>query len=153
MNLLRKHFPGTYREIARDGKLYLSRWVLFRSVPARVFFHKFYLSDPDESVHSHPWHWSFSIILKGGYKEERRVWNSAKNDFEIVVRDIKPGNINVIWGDTFHRVTLNDNKPAWSLFFAGKRLQSWYFYSMEKRETIEWFKFLGCANTVPPEDE
>lgn len=35
------------------------------------FLHKFVSSDEERKLHSHPWEWSFSIILEGGYVEYR----------------------------------------------------------------------------------
>ena len=41
-----------------------------RTGPA-LFLHHFVASDPDDEVHNHPWGWSSSLILTGGYREYR----------------------------------------------------------------------------------
>src|SRR5271170_2836454 len=38
-----------------------------------VYLHKFHRGDSDEALHNHPWLWSRSFVLAGGYIEERRL--------------------------------------------------------------------------------
>src|SRR3569833_1249508 len=65
------------QHITRDGKPYLERYFAAgwsplnkQSGPA-IFLHHFVASDSATEVHSHPWGWSASLILTGGYREQR----------------------------------------------------------------------------------
>lgn len=114
------------QRIGRDGKPYLTRYFASgwsptnkRSGPA-VFLHHFVASDPDDSVHSHPWGWSASLILVGGYREERCV------DGRRVLRDYRPGDVNVLAADDQHRIDLLESE-CWTLFLAGNFEKAWGF--------------------------
>lgn len=83
-----------------------------------AFLHCLHLSDADTGFHSHPWPWAVSIILRGGYIELR----------EDGWRYFRPGSVNFISGDTFHRIELaNENEPTWTLFIVGPRRGGWGF--------------------------
>jgi hypothetical protein len=71
--------------------------------PINVYLHKFHRGDDDDSPHCHPWKWSFSILLSGGYIEHRLV---AIGDTEMRSRRVVPPMINIIRGNDFHRVDL-----------------------------------------------
>lgn len=86
-----------------------------------VYLHKFHRGDDGEELHNHPWKWSVSLILAGGYIEERR------EGLDVVTYKYKPGAINILMADTFHRVDLREH-DAWSLFIAGPKVQSWGFW-------------------------
>jgi len=166
----------------RDGKSpYLSRfYLLFRDrggeatwqdgdrFPLNIFLHHFHRGDDDEALHNHPWRWSVSIILAGGYVEERRVRSWATNlspqmsatiamitgllvPFdEVVKRTFKPGSINVIRANDYHRVDLLDEKHgAWSLFIAGPRTgKSWGFWDRASGVFTPWREFIARKRGV-----
>jgi hypothetical protein len=105
-----------------DGDPYLGRVYLlrvFRSVLPGVFLHRFFRSDGDRELHNHPWKWAVSLVLAGGYREERL---DDKYGSPVTVRVLGPGRLNFIRGSTFHRIELLDEeRGAWSLFIAGPR--------------------------------
>ena len=112
--------------IDRDGTPYLERYFAAgwsptnkRSGPA-IFLHHFVASDPEVAVHSHPWGWSASLILAGGYREERCDGGS------FVVREYGPGDVNVLKADDRHRIDLL-GPDCWTLFLAGNFEKSWGF--------------------------
>jgi len=129
---------------------YLSRWYVWptRTYGAKdfdekrgavaVFLHRFHRGDDDRECHSHPWHWAISLILAGGYIEERRV----RGTNIVVERVVKPWSINFIRGDDYHRVDLLE-EDAWSLFVAGPRASDWYFWNRDTGETTQWEKFIA----------
>ena len=86
-----------------------------------LFLHHFVGSDPAESVHSHPWRWSASLILSGGYREERCTETGARE-----VRDYRPGDVNVLRPDDRHRIDLL-GPDCWTLFLVGDYAQPWGF--------------------------
>jgi hypothetical protein len=148
MNILEKLF-GRPRVIydREGGSPYLSRWYLLGSVfddtgkrvarsrlPFSLFLHKFHRSDDDGALHSHPWRWSVAFILRGGYSEERRVGDR-------VVRRVKlPFQLNLIRGTDFHRVDLL-GESCWTLFLAGPKASSWYFWDRFTKKRAGWREF------------
>lgn len=106
-----------------EKKPYLSRYFFFGDERKyfNPFLHYFHASDKDKDddgtllLHNHPWTWSISIILWGGYSEERR-----QPDGSITRKTYRPGSINFIRRNTFHRVDLLED-GAWSLFITGWR--------------------------------
>lgn len=102
-----------------------------------VFVHEFRRGDSDREYHNHPWHLSFSLILAGGYTEERLVVRDG--DYRVERRTFRPGMINVIRNTDFHRVSLLDGKTTWTLFIAGKRTgEEWGFLDLLTREFVPW---------------
>jgi hypothetical protein len=116
-----------HERIDRDGKPYLERYFVAgwspmnrRSGPA-VFLHRFVASDAAQSVHSHPWGWSLSLILVGGYTEERCLPNGS-----LTTQTYRPGDVNVLESDDKHRIDLL-NGECWTLFLAGNFEKAWRF--------------------------
>jgi hypothetical protein len=102
-----------------------------------IFFHEFKRGDSDRECHNHPWKKSYSLILAGGYVEERLVF--VDGHYKVVTRTLRPGMINVIRSDDFHKVTLLDGKTTWTLFLAGERTgEDWGFLDLATREFITW---------------
>ena len=104
-----------------ENEPYLERYYLFlrdrERFPFNVFLHKFLKSDPDD-VHDHPWPYA-TVILKGGYWEwiphfdtvgrktgEYQVWRG-------------PGHFRVSKANSFHRIELDPDITAWTLFMPG----------------------------------
>lgn len=124
-----------------DGSPYLTRWYVWprresdeeRSTPFGVYIHYFHRGDKDRDPHNHPWDHSVAIVLAGGYVEER----------DGVERVFKPGDVNVIAQNDFHRVRLLDEKAgSWSLFVAGRRVQTWGF-RLDDGSVMPWKEYLG----------
>lgn len=137
----------------RDGgSAYLARWYLVGKKPevdvhgnplrptteesAQVYLHRFFRSDHDGELHSHPWKWSIAIVLAGGYIEERRVGD------DVVSIRRGPGSINLIRSNDFHRVDLI-GAESWSLFIAGPKSGSWFFWCRERLARAPWRAFLA----------
>ena len=138
-----------------DKTVYLTRYFLFRHSsktegmdrhdnPPRwgLYLHRFHRGDKDRELHNHPWRWAVSLVLKGGYSEERRVqfmW-----DWEVVRRRVRPWSLNFFTHRDFHRVDL-DNGEAWTLFLVGPVVQTWGFWDRASNTFTPWKKFLGIA--------
>lgn len=129
-----------------DGKPYLTRYYLFGADRkwGNIFLHHFHSSDMDKApsgayyLHNHPWPWSFSIILAGGYEEARRYQPA-----DIMVwKKYYPGSINVLSDKDFHRIELLE-KDGWSLFFTGWRSKkrSWGFWDPVTKEYLDFKNF------------
>lgn len=92
-----------------------------------IYLHRFHRSDAEPELHNHPFENSASLVLVGGYTEERLVGNTVER------RELRPGDVNVIGHDTFHRVELS-GPEAWSLFVVSRKSQSWGFLDHARRE-------------------
>ena len=108
---------------------YLERYYVFLKdrtwFPFNIFLHKFLKSDPDD-VHDHPWPYA-SLILKGGY------WEWIPN-FDTVGRKIGevqtwrgPGSFRVCEATSYHRIELDPDITAWTLFIPGPQKREWGF--------------------------
>jgi NTP pyrophosphatase (non-canonical NTP hydrolase) len=102
-----------------QGEPYLERYFLFRFFGLQAYIHRFVASDPDRGLHDHPWDWSASLILVGGYREIRAG---------LLPRNLRPGRLNIIRGDDFHRIVLAPGREAWTLFIHGRRTKGWGFW-------------------------
>lgn len=145
--------------ITVNRKKYLTRYyVLLRDWDwsfGNIFVHHFLSSDQGTNFHNHPWKWGISIVLFGGYFEERTsnptmidentshyeklaIQNYAA-PMRIERREVKPFSINFIRKSDFHRVDLRDEKRgAWTLFIAGPRTSEWGFLDRNTREFKHW---------------
>ena len=121
---------------------YLERYYLFlrerERFPFNVFLHNFLKSDPDD-VHDHPWPYA-TLILKGGYWEwiphfdtvgrktgEYQVWRG-------------PGHFRISKANSFHRIELDPDITAWTLFMPGPKQRDWGF--LVKNQWIQWEQYL-----------
>jgi hypothetical protein len=101
-----------------------------------VYLHKFHRGDSDEALHNHPWIWSRSLVLVGGYVEERRVERCVER------RIVRPFTWNKIDANDFHRVDLIE-KDCWSLFIAGPKTgKSWGFWDRWTGRFLPWRDFI-----------
>ena len=125
-----------------ENEPYLERYYLFlrerEQFPFNVFLHKFLKSDPDD-VHDHPWPYA-TLILKGGYWEwiphfdtvgrktgEYQVWRG-------------PGHFRISKANSFHRIELDPDITAWTLFMPGPKQRDWGFLVQNK--WIQWEQYL-----------
>jgi hypothetical protein len=107
------------------------------AVPWSIYLHRFHRGDIDRELHSHPWRWAVSLVLVGGYIEERRT-----ADGRIEMKVCRPGSINRLKASDFHRVDLRDGE-AWTLFLVGPKVAQWYFWDRTTDREIPWREFLA----------
>lgn len=111
-----------------------------RSLLPRPYLHFFFRGDEDREVHNHPWVRSVSVILAGGYTEYR--WNPITRKLDS--RQLRPGDINVIRRDDFHRVELSEpGRGCWTLFTTSRRAEprsthDWHFLDTETGKLTPW---------------
>lgn len=146
-------------------KKYLSRWFLLGGPETEgmeaglpkgwgLYLHCFHQSDDATALHSHPWRWALSLVLKNGYIEDRREGlgvpiggSVGALDRPVVRREVRAGRLNFLRGTTFHRVDL-DRGEAWTLFLVGPGVGDWGFLDLATREYTDWRTFLGVTNGV-----
>lgn len=133
---------------APDGGPYLERYFLGR-VPDRVpwiggtqvYLHRFLASDPDRGLHNHPWRWARSLILCGGYWEERLLVGGGQG-----WRLRRPGRFVRLTGEDFHRIKLRDGRrEVWSLFWHGRYVKPWGFLVYSAPVGSRWVHVAGDA--------
>jgi len=107
----------------------------FPWLPFSVYLHAFLKPDAGRDLHNHPWEKAWSLILSGGYDEERL------DDDEIVERRMRPGRVNRIRRETFHRVVRLYANPTWTLFVTGKYAGRWGFRDRETGKFIPWNRY------------
>ena len=135
--------PTTKILICSDGSPYMSQYRLadLGKDHGRVTLQHFHRGDEDRELHGHPWH-GVSLILSGGYREERRAGNS------VVSKVFLPGDVNVICPDTYHRIDLL-REDCWTLFATGPVVAKWGFWSRDTGEFTPWRKFIERKGLVP----
>lgn len=119
-----------------DGEPYLLRIYLWRGWGPHLYLHFFFRSDFDRDLHNHPWVKALSLIMTQGYSETRVMndWGVKKSVAEVGWKECKPGSLNYITHDTFHRVTLLGT-GCWTLFLTwGRRAdvpfdEAWGFWN------------------------
>jgi hypothetical protein len=121
------HALDRYREIERNGP-YMTRSFFYgekKSRPnekLRVCLHRLRNSDPTNELHSHPWTWSWSLILVGGYDEQRIIGPG------IVTRALRAGDVNWLDQADLHRIDRLEGE-TWTLFVSGPRTDdNWGFW-------------------------
>lgn len=131
--LLVKAFPSRVRTIEVEGDKYLLRFYLKHSSKRfpGLYLHYFYRGDQDRDLHNHPWTKSVSLILTGGYVEERLSKKEKIGpNYKVIKRVVGPGSLNVIRSDDFHRIDLIGGS-TWTLFTSGKKVKDWGFIIRE----------------------
>ena len=107
-----------------EGDPYLERYYLWGAFGWHAYFHRFVDSDPDRGLHDHPWSRAVSLVLSGGYDEQRP---SKADPDRVSVRTIRPFRWNLLRGEDYHRIILRDGHTAWTLFIHGPRTKGWGF--------------------------
>jgi hypothetical protein len=112
-----------------DGRLKMRRFYVVGSGDTYgIMLHHFVSDEEAHTFHDHPWRWGVSVMLWGGYFEER-----LERDDRQRTRWVAPGRLNFLRGDRFHRVALGGGRPAWTLFVHGPRAKQWGFLDVVTR--------------------
>lgn len=109
---------------------YLRRWwVIPRNPLFNIYLHEFRRSDEDRALHSHPWLFNASILLRGSYVEHSP--GNPEGD------ERTRGSFIARWGaawhrvELFHRISADEMRvepvPVWTLFITGPRVREWGF--------------------------
>lgn len=106
-------------------------------LPFAVYLHRFLLPDEDRDLHNHPWRRTLSVVLAGGYEEARRDGRG------VVLRRVRPGNLNALGRHDFHRVTRLLTSEAWTLFVTGRYVGTWSFWERETDSEVPWRVYLS----------
>ena len=125
-----------------ENEPYLERYYLFLKerdrFPFNVFLHKFLKSDPDD-VHDHPWPYT-TIILRGGYWEWIPIFDSVGRKTGEIQHWRGPGHFRTCSATSYHRIELDPNITAWTLFMPGPKQREWGF--LVKNKWVQWQEYL-----------
>ena len=131
-----------------ENEPYLERYYLFlkerERFPFNVFLHKFLKSDPDD-VHDHPWPY-FTIILRGGYYEWIPQFDSAGRKCGEIGHWRGPGHFRISSATSYHRIELDPDVTAWTLFCPGPKQRDWGF--LVKNKWVQWQQYLTQRKTA-----
>lgn len=120
--------------IQHNGSPYITRTILPRVAGCRPMLHRIHRPDADDALHNHPWRFCRSLILSGGYAEERLV------DGERVRFVYRAGDVNRIDAGDFHRIT-HVLAHTWTLLLVGDRVQEWGF--LVDGAVVPWREYLA----------
>lgn len=113
----------------QDREPYLERYYIFlkdrKWFPFNVFIHKFLKSDPDD-VHDHPWPYA-TLILKGGYYEWVPEFDSNGKKINEIKLWRGPGHFRICRPTSYHRIEIDPNVTAWTMFMPGPKVREWGF--------------------------
>lgn len=131
------HYAYTITGEAGD---YMTRLLTPRIGEQRLMLHRLHRADNDRHMHNHPWKLSHSIILNGGYREDRmlpasgvcscdaRGWMfECTAHVRVSERTYGTGGKNTLTDLDFHRISRVE-PDTWTLFLAGARCQTWGFW-------------------------
>jgi hypothetical protein len=118
----------------RNDEPLLTRYYLFlkdrKHFPFNVFLHCFHKSDPDD-VHDHPWPYA-TLILKGGYYEWTPMFDNKGKMIAEICTWRGPGHFRICGANSYHRIELDPNVTAWTLFMPGPQKREWGFLVKNK---------------------
>jgi hypothetical protein len=123
-----------------QGEPYLERYYLAGLFGWHAYLHRFVDSDPDRGLHDHPWNRALSLVLTGGYDEQRfvapPVAGTRLREPPIRTRRVRPWRLNLLRGTDYHRVVLREGRAAWTLFLHGPRVKGWGFLRGGRRQVM-----------------
>ena len=125
---------------------YLVRWWLIPRNPVfNIYLHWFLRSDDDRALHTHPWLFNASLLLRGRYREWSHIEASDLwgNLDQLVYNDREAGAFKFRWGPTAHRVELTQGE-CWTLFITGPRVRSWGFLCPQG--FVHWKRFTAAGD-------
>lgn len=126
IDALKAAAKSVWRLRHESGEPYLIRYVLAGvdclehhdpGCKYHVFLHEIHTADSDRENHSHPWAKSYSLILQGGYIEQR---------FGLHTRHYGVGDVNQLALDDYHSIkSVQDGTTT--LFIGGPAVADWGF--------------------------
>lgn len=120
-----------------DDDDYVTRIRIIQTPWGGVFLHRFDNPDPREALHDHPWPF-FSIVLRGGYDEERRdthVYDPCAEDTRTYSYARSVTRWNHMPLDSLHWISRLHRTPTWTLMFVGRRKRVWGYLDLNGKYT------------------
>lgn len=164
MNALKRLYrlfkrPPDFYIGGKENPQILRWWIIPRNRFFNVYLHNRLRDDDHRALHDHPW-FNISIILKGGYSEIVPVCSSLyPDDYRIIHKDRKPGNIIFRRASSAHMLQLNRNGsyngvwhriiPSWSIIITGPRVREWGFWCASPTgfRWVHWKEFTDPSDS------
>lgn len=118
------------RTIDIEGRPYLRRYLVARFLRCELYLHEFLTADGERHLHDHPWAWSASLILAGGYVEEALTHVDGYAGPVTHYRTHNAPGVNLV-GRGFHRIA-HMRGQTWTLFATGPRRKMWGFLEFDE---------------------
>lgn len=104
----------------------------------RIVIHRFWKSDDDGALHSHPWLFWGTRILRGGYTEHTPSGPKIR----------KPGDMAMKTAWAWHSVELNrkedgSEQECWTIFLMGPKIKDWGFLDPKTNKFVQWQVYLS----------
>lgn len=117
-------------------------------LPWTIYLHHFRTPDWHRSaLHDHPSD-GVSLILTGGYIEERLA-GDPEGEFSIEASRRGIGAVTFVGCHTWHRIERLLGRPTWTLFITGPKRKSWSFFVPEWPKTVPWREFIESQRSTP----
>ena len=127
--------------ISKDNNVYLTRYHIHKAWYGGVMYHIFSRPDADQELHDHPWPF-MSIVLRGGYSEQRPRWRGGSK-----LNEYAKGSIIFRWPWSRHKVFALYAFHVNTLVIRGPKIRNWGFWQQgadgKFRKFIPWKKFKG----------
>ena len=114
---------------------YATRYLVLDIPLFTVYLHNIKTPDTRNQLHDHPWRWCFTLILAGGYTEDRLVnFDPAQPvGLNLKLKRLRPGHITWLKPTTFHTVS-QVSPDTWTLCVHGKKCKRWGFLTCGVKE-------------------
>jgi hypothetical protein len=131
---------------AADGDEYLTRSLFPRVLGYRPVIHKVHRDDKDPYPHNHPWKRAWFRIVTGGYTDERWYFDdSAETPWQFVKTVYRPGDVNHIWWNEYHRL-VDVLSGTMTVGLLGPKVQEFGFMSTEGLgQFIPWRTYIEAG--------
>lgn len=124
------------RKIDINDAPYMERYFLFKAFGVTFCLHRWLAPDGERELHDHPWRWARSIVLSGGYWEDRLDGLDPKYGVLKSRKAIRRWRTNRLTPTDFHSVvSLKPN--TWTLFWYGQRFKGWGFLKTTAIPTLD----------------
>lgn len=140
-----------YTHIMHPKGVYMERYWLFNPYqpessgkhnrfPISIRIHHICLPDEARHLHDHPWN-ARTIILKGGYKERRLLYNEIGGGTTCQMFHRTAGDTAKINFGEYHAIDSLHTDGAWTIFITGKYRGTWGF--LVNGIKVQWRKYTG----------
>jgi hypothetical protein len=117
-----------------NGEVYMDRWQLLKTRLLCIYVNHIRLPDEDPMPHNHPWLTSWSVKLRGWYKEE--TFRRCEYGRRLRIWELRrPGRVSRI--PDMHRIVELSPGGAWTLFIGWRSERPWGFID-ETGRVIPW---------------
>ncbi len=114
-----------------------------------IYLHHILRPDDDRHLHDHPWAFG-ALILAGGYDEDipHPKYLKWRHGNGLLTRTWRPLSFRTSEATQLHRISKENFKKTWTLFFAGPKFRKWGFYTESGWEPYDVYLAKYCPNQL-----